>query len=237
MTLQDQNIGQQHPQGMPVPIQQRMLLNQAPTTMPNEPMGPLQSLPSIRAIAGDRNRDGENVFMSPAQHPSMMQQQPATNAQALGGLPIGRGMPDATEIGHQPGGLINPAVVDEGPQAQDLTMHGPSQAPLVNLPASHMEQPQQQSQMLQALPASARLSELADLVVKIITNEKVIEQNLQPSGPREDLSGLQRQSAPVTEAEGMVGAGGDIQDADALGGGRVVNVWIQQAREHLELAG
>ena len=91
--------------------------------------------------------------------------------------------------------------------------------------------------MLQALPTSARLSELADLVVKIIANEKVIEQNLQPSGPREDLSGLQRQSAPETEAEGMVGAGGDIQDADALGGGRVVNVWIQQAREHLELAG
>lgn len=62
--------------------------------------------------------------------------------------------------------------------------------------------------------------------MKIITNEKVIEQNLQPSAAREDPAGQHQGQAPNNDGEGIAGTACDFQDSDALGSGRVVNVWI-----------
>jgi len=91
--------------------------------------------------------------------------------------------------------------------------------------------------MLSQLPAPVSpVQTLTQLVLKVIDNEKIIEQSLASTVPRESPTRPQGEAVPGMQEDVEPGTSGEIQDQDALGGGRVVDVWIQQAREHLDLA-
>ena len=93
MTLHDQNIGQQHPQEpLTSQAQQRPQLNHAPSSLVNDQMAPLQTLPGIDATAVDQNGDdiGGEALVPPAQSTQVPQQPASQNPQTLGGAPIDR---------------------------------------------------------------------------------------------------------------------------------------------------